>query len=102
MPRPGWLLYATGGYAYARLDTTASATAGALTASVNTSENRNGWTVGGGSEMMLAPNWTAKVEYLYLDFGSKTTSYILPGIATLNDNVRTHLHVVRTGVNYKF
>jgi len=98
----GWLLYATGGYAYARLDTAASATAGALTATLNTSENRNGWTVGGGSEMMLAPNWSAKVEYLYLDLGSQTTSYVFPAVATVNDSVRTHLHVGRAGVNYKF
>ena len=33
-----------------------------------------GWTAGGGIEFAFTPNWTAKVEYLYVDFGS-----LLPG-----------------------
>jgi len=28
-----------------------------------------GWTVGGGVEWLLNPNWSAKVEYLFYDFG---------------------------------
>ena len=28
-----------------------------------------GWTVGGGVEWLLNPNWSVKVEYLYYDFG---------------------------------
>ena len=28
------------------------------------------WTVGGGVEYMLSPNWTMKVEYLHFDFNN--------------------------------
>jgi opacity protein-like surface antigen len=28
-----------------------------------------GWTVGGGVEWLLNPNWSVKVEYLFYDFG---------------------------------
>ena len=28
-----------------------------------------GWTIGGGVEWLLNPNWSVKVEYLYYDFG---------------------------------
>jgi outer membrane immunogenic protein len=34
------------------------------------SETRFGWTVGGGIEYMLTPNWTIRAEYLHLDFGT--------------------------------
>ena len=70
----GWLIYATGGYAYARLETNASASAGGLSASVQRDESRSGWTAGGGIEVAFAQNWSAKVEYLYMDFGSATAA----------------------------
>ena len=34
--------------------------------------NRRGLTVGGGLEYMFAPNWSAKVEYQYYNFGNTT------------------------------
>src|SRR5262249_38335202 len=48
----GWMAYVTGGYAYTRLTTDATASAGAVTASVSNSEFRSGWTLGGGIEVM--------------------------------------------------
>jgi len=58
-----WLIYVTGGYAYARFDAEATATALGGAASISTSETRNGWTVGGGIEAALSRNWSAKVEF---------------------------------------
>ena len=98
----GWLAYLTGGYAYAQLDTEATATAGAVTANFSANDIRGGWTLGGGVEMMLAPNWSAKVEYLHLDFGSDSGSLVLPGLPTITDNARLTMEVVRAGVNYRF
>ena len=33
-------------------------------------DHRDGYTVGAGLEYMFAPNWSAKVEYQYYDFGN--------------------------------
>ena len=98
----GWLLYATGGYAYGRVETDATATAGPLTASLRASENDSGWTVGGGAEVLLAPRWSIKVEYLFVDLGRTTPSYAFVGLPTLNDSRHVSFNVVRGGVNFRF
>ena len=59
-----------------------------------------GWTIGAGVEFGLAPwglspNWTAKVEYLYLGLSQGT---VLP--ASVPSNFQSN--VVRFGVNYHF
>jgi outer membrane immunogenic protein len=98
----GWMIYATGGYAYTRLESVASATAGGVAATLSRDDKRDGWTAGGGIEVMLAPNWSAKLEYLYLDFGNRDGSWTITGLPTLNDNTELRTNVVRTGVNYRF
>ena len=37
-----------------------------------TGNNKDGYTVGAGLEYMFAPNWSAKAEYQYYNFGSTT------------------------------
>jgi len=98
----GWLFYLTGGYAYAQLKTDATATAGGVSAAVSSKDFRNGWTVGTGIEVMLTRGWSAKLEYLYLDFGSKTTNYVFTGLPVIADSTRLDMSVVRAGVNYRF
>jgi outer membrane immunogenic protein len=98
----GWLLYVTGGYAYARLTTDASASAGGVSANMSQQDFRNGWTVGGGVEVALTPRWSLKAEYLYLDFGSKSTTWSVTGLPPLGDSTKLNMNVVRTGVNYRF
>jgi len=98
----GWLIYATAGYAYARLETDATATAGPVTASVSAHDTRNGWTAGGGIEVALVPGWSAKLEYLYLDYGKASTTWVLPGLPALTDDAHFTMNVVRAGVNYRF
>ncbi|HEU0058246.1 MAG TPA: outer membrane beta-barrel protein, partial [Hyphomicrobiaceae bacterium] len=64
-----------------------------------------GWTVGAGAEVRLGGNWTGKVEYLYLDFGTVSTAASLPQNSTplaVNFNSRVTENLVRLGVNYKF
>lgn len=70
--------------------------------SVNSgSTTRAGWTVGGGIEAAFAPHWTAKVEYLYADFGTDDGLFIRnPGAFSFNVSLKTN--IVRAGVNYKF
>lgn len=98
----GWLLYATGGYAYTRLESHAFASAGGETVDIRRDENRSGWTVGGGIEVMLGANWSAKAEYLFMDFGKRDGSWTLTDLPTITDGTRLQSNIVRGGVNYRF
>jgi outer membrane immunogenic protein len=98
----GWVLYATGGYAYGHVDTNATATAGPVSAQLSTSETANGWTAGAGAEMLLAPRWSVKIEYLYVDLGHVTTSFPIAGLPTINDSTHVNFNVVRAGANFRF
>jgi len=65
---------------------------------------RVGWTIGAGLETRLVGNWTGKVEYLHMDFGSLATFPVIPTDATVVPalNSRISDDVVRVGINYKF
>jgi outer membrane immunogenic protein len=118
---PPVLVYATGGFAYGGINTSASlaesvsgpcACGPAPSVATSTSTTRTGWTVGGGVEWMFAPNWTVKGEYLYYDLGSST--YAFPALvqttsagamgfgANGGTTVEFKGSVARAGVNYKF
>ena len=56
----------------------------------------HGWTIGTGLEWALAPNWSAKIEYNYLDFGNETHRHDHPFDAD------TQVHLVKLGLNYRF
>ena len=60
-----------------------------------------GWTVGGGLEFVIAGNWTAKAEYLYVDLG-KFNCGLACGNGINPDNVSFSTHMVRGGVNFRF
>jgi outer membrane immunogenic protein len=67
-----------------------------------TDQWRAGWTIGGGVEAMFAPNWSAKIEYLYADFGTgAATSYTPVGGVNVGASER-NVNVVRGGINYHF
>jgi opacity protein-like surface antigen len=57
-----------------------------------------GWTVGVGFELGLTPNWSAKAEYDYLNFGSKNV--ILPDTTLVS--FKQDFNQVKIGVNYRF
>ena len=102
----GWLLYMTGGAAVARSSTTFTYSSPAVpTASLGYTFNHttSGWTIGGGMEAALLGNWTAKVEYLYMDFGTVTdvTPALIPGSGLVN-TIHLQDHIVRVGLNYRF
>jgi opacity protein-like surface antigen len=65
---------------------------------------RNGWTVGAGMEYALWRSWTLKLEYDYLDFGSRSfaMSNIATGAFAENVVVRQKAHEVKLGLNYLF
>ncbi len=91
-----WLPYLTGGWAYGHGNL--SGIAGGV--GFSGSNDYSGWTLGGGLEYAFLNNWSAKLEYLYVDFGSGPSVTVTPGTnisgGHLTDNI------VRVGLNYKF
>jgi outer membrane immunogenic protein len=106
----GALFYVTGGGAYGRVNQTLEVTAfqsGAGSfASASTIENKFGFVVGGGVESALGGNWTGKVEYLYMDLGSISTSVngAIPPATPITFAASSNIHdnIVRAGLNYRF
>jgi len=113
----GWatandLWYFTGGYAYgkAQRDGDIQVRQGVFAAG-SLSATKSGWTVGGGVETRLwNSNWSAKLEYLYMDLGH--TSYDLmtttagsglpSGSPLFKVDSAIRDHIFRVGVNYRF
>jgi outer membrane immunogenic protein len=54
-----------------------------------------GWTGGVGMEVGLTPNWSAKVEYLYMDLTNRV--YSVTGLANGYES-----NILRFGINYHF
>jgi outer membrane immunogenic protein len=109
---PQWLFYGTGGLAYGQTKssfTTTDLTAGCvpnatLCANGASSGIRTGWTAGAGAEAMLAPNWSVKVEYLYVDLGRRSMNIpasTLPAVV-FGSSTAFREQIVRAGLNYHF
>ena len=81
----GWLTYATGGYAFGRVELKGTATGAGVSASLTQSATPSGWTIGGGTEVALGPNWSAKLEYLYVDLGTVNSTIVVPGAPSLTE-----------------
>ena len=102
---PTVLLYATGGLAYGEIKS--SETIGGLTGFSNATTNV-GYTVGAGIEGVIGGNWTAKLEYLYVDLGKVSGSFLttIPalggGVLSSSYSSRITDNVLRVGLNYKF
>jgi outer membrane immunogenic protein len=105
------LFYATGGAAYGQVKESLTQTSAGPIVGASFSHSQSGFAVGGGIESkfdifgLLGPNWTARTEYLYVDLGSVSDTFVNPAVAgsaaqTLTSNI--HEHVWRTVVSYKF
>jgi outer membrane immunogenic protein len=99
------LVYAKGGWAMndgkANVDNTRGGFGGGI---VSTGSFNEGWTVGGGLEYAFSPAWSAKVEYMHFDFGSKTATLVTPGFRTGSSRFSNDLtaDAITIGVNYHF
>jgi opacity protein-like surface antigen len=91
------LIYARGGAAWMNADYALTA-AGAITGLSSVKATRDGWTIGGGLEAFIMPNWSAKLEYDYLDFGNY--SYSFPPVTGTAFGFKTEVHEVKVGMNY--
>lgn len=92
------LLYATGGWAYGHVKN-AGINGFAPALSVFTDEWQSGWTAGGGLEYAFLPNWTVRVEGLYVDLGDTAA---LPNVADCRLGFKNRYTIGRLGLNYKF
>jgi outer membrane immunogenic protein len=109
---PWVLAYVTGGLAYGEVKSDLSvAGINCLTpvsALFGNATTKAGWTVGAGLEGRIIGNWTAKVEYLYIDLGTVAGTFVTPIVAPsggfLATGISSHVtdNIVRVGVNYKF
>jgi opacity protein-like surface antigen len=93
------MLYAKGGAAWMNADYRLDVNSG-IDGGTVMSANRSGWNVGAGLEYMLGSRWSAKLEYDYLDFGSKTLGFDTPfgnGVT-----FKSSINEVKAGVNYHF
>lgn len=109
-----WLFYLTGGVAFVDLDRRLEFDA--LVAPPPTIVGRSskdgsvevGWTIGAGIEAFVSKNVTAKVEYAYADFGSRTRQhgFYIDDPANLQQTVFTRedskFHTVKLGLNWHF
>ena len=87
------MIYGTGGLAFTNTELSLSAGG----ASVSDDDWSTGWTLGGGVEWAFMSNWSAKLEYLYVDSGDTTLSLL--GTSVTGDY---NFSVVRAGLNYRF
>ncbi|MFL6839500.1 MAG: outer membrane protein [Bradyrhizobium sp.] len=84
------LFYGTGGLAFGEWR--------AETFGLSESHSNAGWTLGAGAEMGFmgfAPNWSGKIEYLYVDLAN--SNFVITGASN-----RYHFGLIRAGVNYHF
>ncbi len=105
-----WLFYAIGGAAFTTLHGNFSffeTFYGAPTEFASLSATRTGYTAGGGVEAAFWQHWSVKAEYLYLNFGTATTSglygtgvlvFLLPSAHTID----LKANIVRLDLNYHF
>jgi len=107
---PEALLYVTGGAAFAEFvpagtDSSFDGSGNAAVIPFYTLHTKAGWAAGAGLEAHLGGPWTARLEYLHLDFGTVSSP-------TINDqgsplihadlNSRITQDIVRAALNYKF
>jgi outer membrane immunogenic protein len=94
------LFFATAGGAFANVQTNFNGT--------TTTHTQSGWTAGAGVEWAFADNWTAKVEYLYVNLGNGSVNCATAACLAASTGVQIPVSVgltenlIRAGVNFKF
>ena len=95
---PGnWLFYATGGFAWSYDQLTLTQLASGTTDMPFLW--RLGWAAGAGVEVPVVPHWTARLEYLFTDYGSSSVLFANAGQRFNSD---FSLQELRAGLNYQF
>ncbi len=96
------LPYVTGGLAWGRIHGE-EGNLPIVIAQGSGSRSRYGWTGGAGVEAQLWSNWSAKVEYLYVDLrDGRVFLDNFGGGAFAGESEKFRTHIVRAGLNYNF
>ncbi len=96
-----WMPFVTGGFAWGHTHININQDP-ANTSSIISSPGhyQPGWTAGLGLEFAVSGNWTAKLEYDYIELALQTydlSSFALPGVT-----VDPRIHLAKIGLNYQF
>lgn len=92
-----WMPYITGGFAWGHSQVRINDAAGNVISEPG--QYQTGWTVGAGAEFALSGNWTAKLEYDYVDLSRRTLGlddFGMPGVS-----IEPRLHLLKFGLNYQ-
>jgi outer membrane immunogenic protein len=102
-PSDRWLVYATGGLAYGEVQSNVTLMTGGTALGATANSIRLGWTAGGGIEAALWEQWTAKLEYLYVDLGTVNNSFAgMAPFAPITTSTHVTDNIVRVGINRHF
>ncbi|MFB9263930.1 carbohydrate porin [Bradyrhizobium erythrophlei] len=96
-----WMPYVTGGFAWGHTHININddpANGSGVISSVG--HYQPGWTAGLGLEFAISGNWTAKLEYEYVDLARQ--AYDLSGFGLSGVNVDPRIHLAKVGLNYQF
>lgn len=100
-----WLFFVKGGGAWGQghSDGNLFRANGTLFETISTGTvDRSGWVVGLGAEWGFAPNWSVKIEYDHVDFGSTSLVSTTSLATTSNLSSSERIDIVKGGVNYHF
>jgi outer membrane immunogenic protein len=104
-----WLLYVTGGlavgeskYSFNFSQPGAVFLGAPTTYALSSSKTKVGWTGGAGTELKLDPNWSLKLEYLFVDLGTQAINTLdIDGFPFHVDH-EVRDHIVRLGLNWRW
>jgi outer membrane immunogenic protein len=94
------LVYVKAGGAWANFKSSASILGIELAS--NEDKGRWGTTIGTGVEYAFTSNWSAKVEYNYLNFSKHTETFNTVVAVPINIDMTENVHAIKFGINYRF
>ena len=92
-----WMPYVTGGFAWGHTQVRVNDDSGSVVSEPG--QYQTGWTAGVGAEFALSGNWTAKIEYEYIDLSRRTlglNDFGMPGVT-----MDPRIHLLKFGLNYQ-
>ena len=94
------LLYVKAGAAFVNIQTSVSDVATGFTGSTSNTETT--WTLGGGLEWALDPNWSVKAEYMYIGLDKTLSDCGFLATSFCYDHNLHGISTAKVGLNYRF